>query len=219
MDGITKGIPGVEVAYLVSYPDVSLFFKVTRKNPEEAAAIAEQLASEARRRLGDKAYGEGDATLEAAVGELLQSRGLTIATAESCTGGLIAERITEIAGSSAYFGEGVVTYSNKAKEKYLGVSKETLREHGAVSAEVCGEMLEGILKKSGAGVGIAVTGIAGPGGGTAEKPVGLVYIGWGDADGQEVREFRFHGERQDIRQVTASTALDLIRRFLLRKSL
>lgn len=217
MEGITQERAGIEVAYLVSYPDVSLFFKVTRPTHAEAAALANELAVEARKRLGDKCYGEDDDTLESVVGTLLKSKGLTLAVAESCTGGLVSQRMTDIAGSSAYFVEGDVTYQNGAKQRLLGVKSETLAEFGAVSAETCEEMLTGILERSGANLGISITGIAGPGGGTAEKPVGLVYIGWGDGDGQEVREFRFAGERPEIRQLTASTALDRVRRFLLQK--
>jgi nicotinamide-nucleotide amidase len=217
MDGIAKDIPGLEVAYLVHYPEVNLFFKVTRPTEEEAAQVADSLVLEAKRRLGDKCYGEGEATLEATVGQQLKQLGLIMGTAESCTGGLVAQRLTDIAGSSAYFSESVVTYSNDAKARLLGVKKETLKEFGAVSAETCGEMIEGLFAKTKVDVGIAITGIAGPAGGTPEKPVGLVYIAWGDREGYEVREFRFHGLRQDIRQVTASTALDLVRRFLLRK--
>lgn len=217
MAGITQNRPGIEVAYLVSYPDVSLFFKVTRTTEAEAAALANELAVEARQRLGDKCYGENEDTLESVVGALLKAKGLALATAESCTGGLLSQRITDIAGSSAYFIESDVTYHDGAKQRLLGVKSETLREFGAVSAETCEEMLNGLLTRSGASVGISVTGIAGPGGGTAEKPVGLVYIGWGDADGQEIREFHFAGERSEIRQVAASTALDRLRRFLLQK--
>ena len=218
MQGIADGIAGVEIAYLVAYPEVSLFFKVTRGTEAEAAAEAEKLAAEAKRRLGDKCYGEGDDTLEAALGAICLKLGVQIATAESCTAGMVAALITDVAGSSAYFTEGLATYSNAAKTRHLGVKSETLKEFGAVSAETCEEMLAGLLARTGAGAGVAITGIAGPGGGTPEKPVGLVYIGWGDTDGQEVREFRFSGTRADIRRLTAFTAIDLLRRFLLRKT-
>lgn len=218
MQGIAADLDGVEVAYLVSYPEVSLFFKVTRATEAEAAAVAERLAAEARRRLGDKCYGEGEDTLEGALGAICKRLGITIATAESCTAGLVAALITEVPGSSAYFSEGVATYSNAAKQRHLGVKAETLQAFGAVSAETCEEMLAGLLARTDAGAGIAITGIAGPTGGTPEKPVGLVYIAWGDRDGQEVRELRFAGLRADIRRLTAFTAIDLLRRFLLAKT-
>jgi nicotinamide-nucleotide amidase len=218
MQGIAAGVEGVEIAYLVSFPEVSLFFKVTRPSEAEAAEVAGRLAAEARRRLGDKCYGEGDATLEGALGEACTKLGVTIATAESCTAGLVAALITEVPGSSAYFTAGLATYSNAAKQRHLGVRAETLKAFGAVSAETCEEMLAGLLATSGAGAGIAITGIAGPTGGTPEKPVGLVYIAWGDGDGAEVREFRFGGTRGDVRRLTAFTAIDLLRRFLLAKT-
>lgn len=218
MAGIADGVADVEIAYLVSYPEVSLFFKVNRPTLAEAEAVTDKLAVEAKRRLGDKCYGEGEATLAQALGDLLKARGLTLATAESCTGGLIAELVTDVAGSSAYFLEGVVTYGNRAKTRQLGVAAETIGAHGAVSAETCEAMLAGLLARTGATLGVAVTGVAGPGGGTPEKPVGTVFIGWGDADGQEVREFHFAGSRQDIRRLTAFTALDLLRRFALRRA-
>lgn len=217
MDGIAEGLAGVEIAYLVSYPEVNLFFKVNRQTEAEARAVADRLAVEAKRRLGDKCYGEDEDTLAGALGELLKQRGLKLATAESCTGGLIGELVTDVAGSSAYYLEGVITYGNQAKTRQLGVKKETLAAHGAVSAETCEEMLAGVLERTGADIGVAVTGIAGPGGGTAEKPVGTVYIGWGDREGQEVREFHFGGTRGDVRRLTAFQALDLLRRFVARK--
>ena len=215
MHGIADSISQVEIAYLVSYPEIHLFFKVTRPSRREAERVADALAIEARRRLGDRVYGEGDELLEAVVGGLLKKRGWRVATAESCTGGLIAKRLTDISGSSAYFQEGVVTYQNEAKTRVLGVAPATLEKYGAVSAETCAEMLEGLLVRTGAHVGIAVTGIAGPTGGTPEKPVGLVYIGWGSLDASEVKEYQFYGSRDEIRLMTAGTALDKLRRFLL----
>lgn len=216
MAGIADGIDGVEISYLVSYPEVFLFFKVNRPTEDEARAVADKLAAEAKRRLGDKCYGEDEDTLAGALGELLKEAGLKLATAESCTGGLIGELVTDVAGSSAYYLEGVITYGNFAKTRQLGVKKETLAEYGAVSGETCEEMLAGLFERTGADLGVAVTGIAGPGGGTPEKPVGTVFIGWGDRDGQEVREFHFAGQRGDIRRLTAYQALDLLRRFVMR---
>ncbi len=213
--GLGEGVEGFELAYLVSYPILNIHIKVTRSSEAEAAEVAARLVEEARRRLGDRVYGFDGTSLPEAVGKLLAAKGLRMATAESCTGGLISAKVTDIPGSTGWFLEGVVSYSNEAKQKYLGVSAETLREYGAVSAETCEEMLAGILERSGADVAVAVTGIAGPGGGTPEKPVGLVYIGWGDREGSEVRAFQFAGGREEIRALTTMTALDRIRRHVL----
>lgn len=145
---------------------------------------------------------------------LLRERGWTIATAESCTGGLIAGALTNVAGVSACFQEGIVTYSNGAKEKYLGVDHQTLARFGAVSGETADEMTRGILRTSGADVAIAVTGIAGPDGGSPQKPVGLVYIGYGSPDDVRIQECRFDGDRHQIRRQTVEKALWLAVRFV-----
>ncbi|MCR5665806.1 MAG: CinA family protein [Eubacterium sp.] len=139
--------------------------------------------------------------------DLLWDLGMTISTAESCTGGLIAGELTSLAGSSDYFHEGYVTYSNDIKEKNLGVSHDTLKQHGAVSHECCKEMLLGLLKRSGSDFGIAVTGIAGPGGGSKEKPVGLVYIGCGSINDYRIYEEHFTGNRDEVRRQTVNQAI------------
>src|SRR3989339_1979071 len=174
------------------------------------------LKSEFYRVLGGNIFGEGAQSLESVAGELLNKHHKTIALAESCTGGLIADKLTSVAGSSLYFREAVVAYSNEAKIARLGVKHDTLAAHGAVAAETAREMAEGILKTSGASLGLSVTGIAGPGGGTAEKPVGLVFIGIaGHGIKTEVSRFVFAGQRNDIRHRAANQALDIIRRKLL----
>lgn len=145
--------------------------------------------------------------LEVALGEALREKKATIAVAESCTGGLISHRITNVPGSSDYFDMGIVAYSNKAKVDYLGVSREIIRDHGAVSSETAMAMASGIRKAANATFGLAVTGIAGPGGGAVEKPVGLVYIAIADANGIEVSGFRFDGDRAGIKAKTAEAAL------------
>ncbi len=147
---------------------------------------------------------------EAAVRELL-ARGLTVATAESCTGGLVSARIVDVPGASRVFLEGLVTYSNEAKIRRLGVSKETLARFGAVSDEMAREMAEGLLRSSGADVAISTTGIAGPDGGTAEKPVGLIFIGCATRSCTAVRELRLSGDRAEIRDQAARHALQIIR--------
>ncbi len=166
--------------------------------------------------LGDCIYGEDEDTLESVVGRLLLSKRLTLAVAESCTGGLIGDRITDVAGSSVYFKEGVVAYSNEAKKRVLGVKEETLNEFGAVSRETALEMARGAQRISGANVGLATTGIAGPTGGTAKKPVGLVYITlvWPEMGVELCKEFRFSGQRREIKESTVANALDILRKTL-----
>jgi PncC family amidohydrolase len=140
---------------------------------------------------------------------MVRENGLTIALAESCTGGLIASRITDVPGSSAYFLGGVVAYSNEAKEAFLGVSPESIRTHGAVSSVVAGQMAHGIRRATNADIGLSVTGIAGPTGGSPEKPVGLVYIGAASPEGTFVRRHQFDGTRLDIKAQTADAALQM----------
>lgn len=147
--------------------------------------------------------------VEERLGAGLAARGLTLATAESCTGGLVAHRLTSVAGSSAYFLGGVVAYSNELKVALLGVSEQVLREHGAVSAECARAMAEGVRARTGAALGLATTGIAGPGGATLAKPVGLVYIGCATPEGTVVREHHFPGDRLANIRASAQAALDL----------
>ncbi|MBQ4092175.1 MAG: CinA family protein [Firmicutes bacterium] len=142
--------------------------------------------------------------------EKLIERGIVVATAESCTGGLISSTITDVPGSSAIFGYGMVTYSNEAKMKILGVKEDTLKQFGAVSKETAYEMAEGLKKVSSADVSISVTGIAGPGGGSEEKPVGLVYMGIATKEGIFTKKNLFNGDRDEIRKQTVHTALNLI---------
>lgn len=148
-------------------------------------------------------------SFEVELGERLRERGLTMATAESCSGGLIAHRITNVAGSSAYFLGGAVTYANAAKTRVLGVRPETLDAHGAVSEAVAREMVAGAKALFGADVAVAVTGIAGPGGGTAEKPVGLVYMAVAVPGGSGSERHQFSGDRASIKAQTADRALAL----------
>jgi nicotinamide-nucleotide amidase len=140
---------------------------------------------------------------------------MQLAVAESCTGGLIAQRITNIPGSSGYFLGGVVSYANSLKTAYLGVDAVLLDTHGAVSREVAEAMAAGIRERSRADIGLAVTGVAGPEGGSEAKPVGTVYIGISAPDGNWVSKFHFNGDRSQIREMTAQTGLDLVRKYLL----
>ncbi len=168
-----------------------------------------------RRRFGRAVYGEGQETLEEAVGRLLRRRKETLAAAESCTGGLLAEKITRVPGSSDYFLQGVVTYSNESKRRVLGVKPATLARRGAVSRECAVEMARGARRRSGADWAVSVTGIAGPGGGGEKKPVGLVYIALSHRGRTSCREHLFFGDRQRIRERAALEALEALRLRLL----
>src|ERR671912_940453 len=176
-----------------------------KKKPVEREVIA---------RPSDYYFGDDDETLESAVGRLLLERGATLALAESCTGGLLAKRLTDMPGSSAFFGEGLVTYSNESKERLLGVPHALFMEHGAVSEPVAREMAEGARRNSGADYGLSVTGIAGPDGGTEEKPVGLVFVGISDPEDTSAEKLDLTAwarSRDSIRERSANRAFDLLR--------
>jgi nicotinamide-nucleotide amidase len=161
--------------------------------------------------LGQNLYGTEDETLEAVVGRLLVENGMVLALAESCTGGLISHRITRVAGSSEYFLGGVVAYSNELKQQLLDVDESVLIEYGAVSAETAREMAVGVRHGTGADIALSVTGIAGPAGGTAEKPVGTVCFGLATSSGTEDFKFCFNGERWQIQEAACNKALDILR--------
>jgi len=208
------GIPwrghGVDIGTRAALDGLTL---ILRAQPTaEAHAMLAQIEEQVRDLLGTKIYGTGDADLAAVVGGLLRDRGLTLATAESCTGGLVAKRLTDTPGSSDYFLGGVVAYSNPLKTALLGVEPALLETHGAVSEEVAAAMAVGACERLGTDCAISTTGIAGPGGGTSEKPVGLVYVGTATGDGVVVRSFTMFRTREEIRARTAQTALDLLRR-------
>jgi nicotinamide-nucleotide amidase len=174
----------------------------------------------AKKEIGRYVYAEGHDTMEAIVGRLLTARGLTLAVAESCTGGLIGHRLTQIPGSSAYLDRVAVCYSNRAKIEWLAVPPSLIRRVGAVSAEVAAAMAGGVRRRSRTSIGLSVTGIAGPDGGTPQKPVGLVYVGLNAKKGRQsgeaslTREFRFHGTRDMIKLRASQAALDLLRQWL-----
>ena len=181
----------------------------------EAERTFGPVEQELRRRLGAHVYGVDDESLETAVGNALLAAGATLAVAESCTGGLIASRITDVPGASRYFLAGYVTYSDQAKRDLLGVPEALLAEHGAVSAECAEAMAHGAWQRSGATYGLSVTGIAGPGGGTPDKPVGLVYLGVSHQPGAVVQRFLWPGTREQFKRRTSQLALDLLRRFII----
>jgi nicotinamide-nucleotide amidase len=179
----------------------------------------QQNLAKLRRRIEERVgvanvYGVDDETLEGAVGEMLARRGQTIAVAESCTGGMISSRLTNVAGASSYLVESIVTYSNESKIARLGVARELIERHGAVSAQVAEAMAAGVRRAAGADFGLSVTGIAGPTGGTAEKPVGLTYLGLAGEEGTTAVERRFLGNRNENRLYSTNAALDLLRRHL-----
>ena len=166
------------------------------------------------KRLGAHVFSANGETMEEVVGKLLLARGFTLALAESCTGGLLAHRLTQVAGSSAYVERSVVCYGNRAKVELLGVAESSLKKYGAVSAQVAQAMAQGIRTRSKVDVGLSVTGIAGPGGGTAHKPVGRVYVGLATPKQSYTKEFQFHGERETIKLRSSQGALDVLRRWL-----
>ena len=202
------------VAPLAGQGKVRLRVTTRAATPEEAEKKIEPVAEEILARLGDYYFGEDDETLESALGKLLAQKGTTLALAESCTGGLLAKRLTDQAGSSAYFMEGLVTYSNDSKEQLLGVPHELLVEHGAVSEPVAKAMAEGVRKVGGTDYGLSVTGVAGPDGGTEEKPVGLVFVGISDESGTTAEKLdlsAWRRSREAIRERSANRAFDLLR--------
>jgi len=192
-------------------------FRITAKanTQEEGIRLMKPMEDEIRSRLGSNIYGEGNETLESVLGEMLVNKRLTISTAESCTGGMVAATIINYPGISKAFVEGAVTYTNEAKIKRLGVKKETLDKYGAVSSEVAAEMAQGIADTSGTNIGISTTGTAGPDGGSEEKPVGLVYVGLCINGEVKTKRLKFSGNRQNIRERATMQLLDWVRRELL----
>ncbi len=183
---------------------------------EDVDERLEAFGREVHARVGHYIYGEGDTSMERVLGELLAARGATVALAESCTGGLVAHRLTNVPGSSAYFRGGINAYSNEAKERLLGVPAALLATHGAVSEEVAGAMAEGALRALAAGVAVGVTGIAGPDGGSAEKPVGTVCFGLAAAGHPTItRRYQLWGNREWVKLLSSQIALDWVRRHLL----
>jgi nicotinamide-nucleotide amidase len=201
------------LSFRAHYPDLTL--RLTVKGGKEAGELLARLTDQIRAALGSHIYSEGEATLEEIVGQLLLAKQQTLALAESCTGGYISHRITRVAGSSAYHYGGAVTYSNDAKIRFLGVNPATLESHGAVSRETALEMSQGIRERTGAGIGLSVTGIAGPLGGSPEKPVGTVWISIAHDNYHKARLYNFHGDRERVITGTSQAALHWLRTILL----
>ncbi len=214
---MAKHMP-VDLGLLASPAGVLVSLTSSARRSSVAMTI-ESLAEQVRVRLKEWLYAEGGDTMESVVGRLLSQQGCTVAVAESCTGGLITHRLTQVPGSSAYVDRGAVCYSNRAKTDMLDVPAELIVRHGAVSHAVAASMAAGIRRRAGVSVGLSVTGIAGPGGSSETKPVGLVYVGLDGGSGNAVtKEFRFHGDRSTIKQRSSQAALDLLRRWLLTRA-
>ena len=207
---------GITLAFLPSSLGVRLRITAKANSVEEAEHKILDVETKLRGKVEKFIYATGDMELEDAIGRLLNERKLTIAIAESCTGGLIADRMTNVSGCSDYFERGIITYSNKSKMDELGVPSELISQHGAVSREVAETMALGIRTKSNTDIGISTTGIAGPTGGSLEKPIGLVWIGYSDKDKTFAMQFNFGGERRIIKERAAQAALELVRRKILK---
>lgn len=209
---IYQKYPLVQTTVLAYAGEIELHLQSRAGSPEEAQERVDKLAEELEDELDDFVFSRQGESLEQIVGYYLQMRGATLAVAESCTGGLICERITSVSGSSRYFAGGVVVYSDQLKSKLADVPATLIAEHGAVSGEVASALAQGIRKRCKATWGLAVTGIAGPTGGTSEKPVGLVYHAVSDGESTDVIERKFPGDRERVRWWASQQALDMLRR-------
>ncbi|MCL5742336.1 MAG: competence/damage-inducible protein A [Acidobacteria bacterium] len=192
--------------------DIQVHFRARGATEGEALALLGEVAGPVELLLGDRVYSHNSEPLEVVVGDLLKRRGATLAVAESCTGGMLGERITSVPGSSEYFAGGFITYTNRLKADLLGVSEQILEEHSAVSRETAEAMAIGARRRTAATYALSITGVAGPG--DAEVPAGTVYIGLADAAGVQVEHRRFLGDRTRVRSFATQTALDLLRRRL-----
>jgi nicotinamide-nucleotide amidase len=204
----------ISTTILAVLGQIELHLTATAKDRAAADRALDAAVTELQPALGDAIYSVDGRGLEAVVAELLTNRQLTIATAESCSGGLLASRLTDTPGSSAYMQQGVVCYSNESKTQWLGIPPAVIKEYGAVSEHVAKAMAAGIRAKARAGIGVGITGIAGPGGGTAEKPVGTVAIAVSGPEGDRVRTFQFFGGRDMVKFQSAQAALNMIRLML-----
>ena len=209
---IYKRYPDVQTTILAGAGEIQLHLKTRAASMEAARHRVDELASAMEAVLGASVFSDNGDSMEQIIGYYLQMRGATVAAAESCTGGLVAERVTSVAGSSRYFLGGAVVYSNELKTKLAGVPATLIHEHGAVSSEVAVALAEGIRKRCGSTFGLGITGVAGPGGGTEGKPVGLVFHALAAEDGTSVVERRFMGDRKRIRWYASQQALDMLRR-------
>ncbi|MBE6052426.1 MAG: competence/damage-inducible protein A [Clostridium sartagoforme] len=216
VNDIIQGSTNPTVAPYAKDYEVTLRVTAKEKSEEKCDSLIKTKCDEINDILGEYIYGEGDNSLDIVVSEILCEKKLSVSTAESCTGGMIASTLISYPGISSVFKEGAVTYTNESKIKRLGVSEETIKKFGAVSKETAKEMAEGIAKVANTDIGIATTGLAGPGGATKDKPVGLVYIGLFIKGKTIVQKFNFNGDRESIRKKTTMNALNILRKELIR---
>jgi nicotinamide-nucleotide amidase len=205
----------VETTILAGAGEIELHFKTRAATQDAAQQRVDEVAGLVEDELDDAVYSRDGQSLEQIVGYWLQMRGATLAVAESCTGGMLAERITSVGGSSRYFVGGAVVYSNQLKTEFAGVPADMIERHGAVSREVAAALAEGIRYRCESTLGVGITGVAGPAGGTAEKPVGLVFHAVANDRGTEVVQRNFPGDRKRIRRFASTMALDMVRRKLM----
>jgi nicotinamide-nucleotide amidase len=212
---LERELPGLVLGFRAALPEIQVKLRASGEDPAHADRIVAEAEQRVRERLGDVVFSDGEA-LPAVVLRLLIERKLTLAAAESCTGGLLGATLTDVPGSSAAFLLSAVTYADAMKEQVLGVPHEILQRHGAVSGECARAMAEGARRISNAALAVSITGIAGPDGGSFEKPVGLVFLALAHPGGCQVTTRKFRGrQREAIRALAAFTALDLVRRHLL----
>jgi nicotinamide-nucleotide amidase len=205
----------IQTTILAGAGEVQLHLMCRADSLEKAQSRVDELAEKLEEELGDFVFSDNGDSLEQIVGYFMQMRGATLAVAESCTGGMLSERITSVSGSSRYFLGGAVVYSNELKTALVDVPESMIERHGAVSAEVTKALAEGVRYRSGATLGIGITGVAGPSGGSAEKPVGLVFHALASDTGTEVIERKWPGDRQRVRRFATQQALDMVRRKLM----
>ncbi|MBF8302723.1 MAG: CinA-like protein [Candidatus Dadabacteria bacterium] len=213
-----KGIEreGVKIGYRPNFPEIHIRVSGYGDTEEKAEKMVSEVIEDIVFRLGEYVFSTEGETLEEVVGKLLSRNRLTLALAESCTGGLVAHRVTNVSGSSNYFERGIVSYSNESKVEVLGVPKELIESFGAVSKEVVEAMAEGVRKLAKADIGVSISGIAGPTGGTPTKPVGTVFIGIShEKKGTSSQRFQFKGTREEIKLIASEVVLDRIRKFVL----
>jgi nicotinamide-nucleotide amidase len=212
LDGVEAAFPGTTIGYRAQFPEIEVKVLARAASHAPARELCERATAEVRSRLGSFVFGEQSDTYPGVVGRALRSRGLTLAIAESCTGGLVGHLLTREPGASDFLVLDAVTYANSAKARVLGVDEEIIRWHGAVSPEVAGAMAEGARRVSGSDVALSLTGVAGPSGGSDTKPVGTVYIALARADGTtDVQHRLFTGDRSQIQTLAAYAGLQMVR--------
>jgi nicotinamide-nucleotide amidase len=219
LDSLLKGVvekdSPVTVAFQVSFPEILVKLRAEGDDEPETVRALDMACRRVREILLDRIFAEDEDTIDTVLADLFREKGFTLSLAESCTGGFVAKRITDSPGCSDYFLEGAVTYSNAAKVRILGLSSQLLEEKGAVSSEVAMAMARGMRKLSGSDISLAITGIAGPDGGSDEKPTGTVYFALATRSGCQSKMYRFSGTREQIRTIATFMALILLRRHLL----